>query len=732
MLHYIIQTLLFQTLFLAIYDLFLKKETFFQWNRAYLMLSSILAYIIPFIKIESATNYVQQNIGQLPEVVLNPEMIFLNEVNLTTKNTSLFTLENFYFLGIGIATILFMYKIGLLFLKIYKNTMIKKQSYNLVILPKQQTAFSFFKYLFLGKKLYENEHKHIIKHELIHIKQKHSIDLIYFELQKIVFWFNPFSYLFQQRISALHEYIADEKTLKTESKQSFFENLLTQTFQVEKFAFVNQFYKKSLIKKRIAMITKNKSKEILKLKYLLIIPLMFVMVGFTSLMKSTKQTATTTVQNSEVKLTSQKTKSAFIKNDVKQVLDTITPTKSNSILKEEEIIEDVPFSTIDEVPVYPGCETANNKKKCMSDKISEYVVKEFNVDIAQNLGLKAGKKRITTQFKIDNHGNVSNIRVRAPHPKLQEEVIRVIKGLPKMKPGKKRGKAVNVRYNLPIVFKVEDDVDAPPIPPKVPQPIRFSKEFDDVISEDVPFSVIDEVPVYPGCETANNKKKCMSDKITKYVAKEFNVDLAQDLGLSAGKKRISVQFKIDNHGNVSDVRARAPHPKLQEEAIRVLKGLPKMKPGKQNGRAVNVRYNLPIVFKVEGDEQLSKKPIDANRLITVLDHTEKTFPVYPTCENVTDPKKCSATKLVKFINQNFNKEKVRNLGLKSGWKRIQVSFFVKDNGKVEVTKINSPHKKIDEEVMRVFNSIPKMKPALKDNKPANSKLMIIPIVFNLD
>lgn len=457
---------------------------------------------------------------------------------------------------------------------------------------------------------------------------------------------------------------------------------------------------------------------------------MFVMVGFTSLMKSTKQTDA--VQNLEVKLEKGKTKSAFIKKDVKQVIDTITPVKSSSVITEEEIVEDVPFSVIDEVPIYPGCETANNKKKCMSDKISEYVVKEFNVDIAQNLGLKAGKKRITTQFKIDNHGNVSDVRVRAPHPKLKEEVVRMLNGLPKMKPGKKRGKAVNVRYNLPIVFTVKEDSQTPPIPPKVPQPIRFSKEFDDVISEDVPFSVIDEVPIYPGCETANNKKKCLADKITQFVSKEFNVTIAQNLGLPAGKKRISTQFKIDNQGNVSNVRARAPHPKLQEEAIRIIKLLPKMKPGMQDGKPVNVRYNLPIVFKVEGDEQLSKKPIDANRLITVLDNTEKTFPVYPTCENETDPKKCSATKLVEFINQNFNKEKARNLGLKSGWKRIQVSFFVKDNGKVEVTKINSPHKKIDEEVMRVFNSIPKLKPALKDNKPANSKLIIIPIVFNLD
>ncbi len=125
-------------------------------------------------------------------------------------------------------------------------------------------------------------------------------------------------------------------------------------------------------------------------------------------------------------------------------------------------------------------------------------------------------------------------------------------------------------------------------------------EEEEEVVEDVPFSVIENVPVYPGCKGSNAQlKKCMSDKITKLVARKFNVDLAQDLGLSAGKKRISVQFKIDKNGNIADIKARAPHPRLQKEAIRIIKLLPKMKPGRQRNKAVNVRYNLPIVFNVE-------------------------------------------------------------------------------------------------------------------------------------
>ena len=131
-------------------------------------------------------------------------------------------------------------------------------------------------------------------------------------------------------------------------------------------------------------------------------------------------------------------------------------------------------------------------------------------------------------------------------------------------------------------------------------------EVDEVMVEEiyedveVPFSVIENVPEYPGCEKGTNaqKRKCMSDKIAKFVQKKFNTDLAGDLGLS-GKQKINVMFKIDKKGNVTGVRSRAPHPRLEKEAARVINLLPKMKPGRQRGRAVMVPYSLPITFLVQ-------------------------------------------------------------------------------------------------------------------------------------
>ena len=100
-------------------------------------------------------------------------------------------------------------------------------------------------------------------------------------------------------------------------------------------------------------------------------------------------------------------------------------------------------------------------------------------------------------------------------------------------------------------------------------------------------------------EVRQKKKACFSKAISKHVNRKFNAGLASDLGLASGKKRIFVMFKIDQTGAITEIQARAPHPRLQKEAERVVRTLPKMIPGKQRGRPVSVRYSLPIAFMVE-------------------------------------------------------------------------------------------------------------------------------------
>ena len=126
-------------------------------------------------------------------------------------------------------------------------------------------------------------------------------------------------------------------------------------------------------------------------------------------------------------------------------------------------------------------------------------------------------------------------------------------------------------------------------------------EEEEEIVEDVPFVIIEEVPVFPGCKGNNAQlRACFSEEITKFVQKKFNAELASELGLPQGSlQRIFVVFRIDEKGNITNIKARAPHKSLQAEAIRIVKMLPEMQPGKQRGVPVGVSYGLPILFKVE-------------------------------------------------------------------------------------------------------------------------------------
>ncbi len=118
---------------------------------------------------------------------------------------------------------------------------------------------------------------------------------------------------------------------------------------------------------------------------------------------------------------------------------------------------------------------------------------------------------------------------------------------------------------------------------------------------DVPFNFVQQVPTYPGCEGKKGEKlkKCLADKIRKFVGKKFNTGIAQDLGLSGEKVRILTQFTIDENGKITKIKARSKYKDLENEAKRVINNLPKMKPGIQHNRKVRVTYSLPIVFNVE-------------------------------------------------------------------------------------------------------------------------------------
>jgi protein TonB len=125
--------------------------------------------------------------------------------------------------------------------------------------------------------------------------------------------------------------------------------------------------------------------------------------------------------------------------------------------KEAEFLETVPFIMIENAPVFRGCEglSKEENKICFDKQMNKFVQRNFNAQLANEIGLNSGKYRISTQFIIDDKGNVVDIQIRAPHFRLKKETQELIEKLPRFTPGKQRNKAVKVKYTLPISFRVD-------------------------------------------------------------------------------------------------------------------------------------------------------------------------------------------------------------------------------------------------------------------------------------
>ncbi|ANW95566.1 hypothetical protein AXE80_04425 [Wenyingzhuangia fucanilytica] len=423
---YMIEVILFQAMFLGLYYI-LKKETFFNYNRLYLLTTSLLSYVLPFIKLEVfKTDISNVNVvNMLPTVFIGDNT--QDVVNST--NADLFIWYWWYIpLLVSIIMLLMfitkLYKINKL---IKRNEIIDKETYKIVVIENSDDTFSFFKWIFMGDQLKEEERNIVLQHELIHVKQKHSLDLLFFEIQRVICWYNPLVYQYQKEIKSLHEFIVDKQMIQNTGKQNYCKNMLTQLFKAPELSFVNTFYKKSLIKKRIAMITKKESKSTARLKYAFIIPVMMGMLFYTSC----------------------KSKKIVVDKNENQ---------SNELIIQQNLYEDVPFADIENSAVFPGCEEVEDLKKCFSKNVNKFIAKNFNIGLAEELGL-VGVQKMAAMFKIDTNGKVTDIRVKGEQQELKDEFIRTLEGLPQMESATQNGKKVNMLFSLPLMFRVKGKKD---------------------------------------------------------------------------------------------------------------------------------------------------------------------------------------------------------------------------------------------------------------------------------
>ncbi|PCJ97925.1 MAG: energy transducer TonB [Flavobacteriaceae bacterium] len=122
-------------------------------------------------------------------------------------------------------------------------------------------------------------------------------------------------------------------------------------------------------------------------------------------------------------------------------------------------------------------------------------------------------------------------------------------------------------------------------------------EMEDFEDLDVPFAVIEDVPVFPGCERAGDKRKCFNEMMQKHIRKNFRYpEIAQEMGVQG---RVNIMFTIQKDGSIGNIRYRGPDKNLEKEALRIIKKLPRMTPGRQRGNAVRVPFSIPITFKLQ-------------------------------------------------------------------------------------------------------------------------------------
>ena len=459
MIHYLIQILAFQLLFLALYDLFLRKETFFNANRGYLLLTSLVSLVLPLIDIP----WIRETVPTAYRIELPAVIIGGSEFANAGAADASFSFWNWIWIaGAVAATAILIYKYAKIWRYRNRGKATVEEGIPMVIVPRSKTAFSFLNKIYIGSDVPQAKRSHILLHEHVHVQQRHSWDLLYFEILKVVFWFNPLVYIFQKRMAVLHEFIADAEVAKVQTKKQYSQTLLSEVFQTDSISFINTFFNHSLIKKRILMLQKSRSKRIDQWKYLLLFPVVAGMLFYTSCSNETPaqevdQAKTDTMQQiADLKLALENDQ--LTEEEAKALKSMIAESyeKDANLHSGDMKKKSLTFGNIDKAPVFPGCESTpqEGQIKCFTQKVTEFVVQNFNTKGLANQ-VEGKRQRIAVQFTIDKSGEVSDIKVKANHQVLIDEATRVAELLPKMTPGEHQGKTVSVQFGLPILFEIE-------------------------------------------------------------------------------------------------------------------------------------------------------------------------------------------------------------------------------------------------------------------------------------
>ncbi|THD69045.1 TonB family protein [Robertkochia marina] len=739
MIRYLIIMLSCQLLFLLVYDLFLKKETFFNWNRLYLLVTPLISMVVPFIQLEALKTTAPEPLTKaLPVMFLEPATLAATAAASQHPGWNLNAWEWLAISGSAIALLLFLYKLGMLFRLRLHATVRRFREYLQVEVPEGEVAFSFFRQIFLGKKVLERKHDHIIEHELVHIRENHSWDLLYFEILRILFWFNPLVYIFQARMTELHEYIADAKMAGNHKKETY-QYLLEEVFQTQNISFINSFFNHSLIKKRIVMLHQSRSKAIKKFKYLLMLPLVLGMLVYTSCeQKNAMEVATEDlIENPKLKAYYLKFKDTGISDDV--LLEDPLLQRAKVLLHKESLEENEFYELI---AIRILHEESSRKQSNYSWEGKEAYSKWLKADYADYNGSvkdllnprqpvlfsrteinpKAKKYYVEYKAMLDAGANLSELTEQLHSKTPNGEVM-----------------SEENFYRSGALFLLKKDA------------YKLSKDLEEELSRlgnmsyeeylasrkkqkgDVyTFMTIAEKPSFNvPCEEEQSAFACFKESLDAHVRNTFRYPAeAQEKGIQG---RVFLNFKIDTDGSVSVLQSRAPHELLDAEARRIIEALPKLTPGKKaDGTPVAITFAYPIIFKL-GTAPVNEASGSKNYLSGGEDVPFTVIPVKPSfktpCENGQLAFECFKEKLDAHVIQHFRyPQEALNQGIEG---RAYINFRINTDGSVTILNTRAPHQLLDQEARRIIEALPEFNPgADKDGNPL-PVTFAYPIVFKL-
>lgn len=298
----------------------------------------------------------------------------------------------------------------------------------------------------------------------------------------------------------------------------------------------------------------------------------------------------------------------------------VADVKKNSLLigkleldDNSDMIEKVPFNLVEEIPLFSKCNNVPliKQAKCFDTQMAKHIHKNFRYpEAAMSKGIQG---RVLVQFTINEQGAVESIQMRGPKggDLLEKEASRIVNKLPKFIPGKHNGKAVKVKYGVPITFRAPGGssiksnsvarrtVKKQPVKRVVKKQPAVAK--DKLITDFVKFNDVQSIPQFKACMKVSDTKKigCFNERMVSHIQRNFNYPDAAAAQNIEGK--VWVRFIIDKQGEVTNIKMKGPKNGhlLEQEAKRMVTKLPKFVPGKQNGKAANVEYYIPIKFSLD-------------------------------------------------------------------------------------------------------------------------------------